>query len=172
MKTPGQNEYPQNKYFSYYIKQVENEDVISALEEQLLIVEKLFLNLSLEQQNYRYAENKWTAKQILGHLTDSERVFAYRSLCIARNESQSLPSFDENDYQNAANFEQQTIEQLMEQYRYTRLANICLFKTYSENAASNIGFANGNAVSARALVFMIAGHELHHLSVLKDRYNF
>jgi uncharacterized damage-inducible protein DinB len=172
MKKPTDSEYAQNRYFSYYIEQVENQDVISALEEQLSIVENLFLNLTPDQQNYRYAENKWTPKQILGHLTDTERIFAYRSLCIARSERQSLPGFDENDYQDAAHFEEQTIEQLFEQHRYTRLANIALFKSMNQDEACRVGMANNSPVSARALVFMIAGHELHHINILKERYHF
>jgi uncharacterized damage-inducible protein DinB len=171
MQKPNQNEYPQNIYFSYYIEQVDNQNVIGALTSQKETVINLYKNLSEEQKNFKYAEGKWTPQEILGHLTDTERIFGYRVLCIARGEKQSLPSFDENDYANAAQFSTQSFESLLEQYRLVREGSIALFSSLSEEAASQIGFANGNPVSARALVSMIAGHELHHLKVLKERYN-
>jgi uncharacterized damage-inducible protein DinB len=170
MKKPVESEYPQNRYFSYYIEQVENEDVIIALSEQMVLVENLVKKLKDEQENYRYAEGKWSVKEILGHLVDTERIFAYRSLCIARGEKQSLPGFDENEYAYAANFAEQSMEGLFEQYRYTRLASLALFKSYTEEIASRKGMANGSEVSARGLVWMIAGHERHHLTILANKY--
>jgi uncharacterized damage-inducible protein DinB len=171
MIKPNQNEYPQNIYFSYYIEQVDNQNVIEALTLQKEVVINLYKNLSEEQKSFRYAEGKWSPQEILGHLTDTERIFGYRVLCIARGEKQSLPSFDENDYTTAAKFSEQSFESLLEQYRLVREGAIALFSSLSEEAASQIGFANGNPVSARALVSMIAGHELHHLKVLSEKYN-
>ncbi len=170
LKKPEISEYPQNRYFSYYIEQVENEDVITALTEQMTEVENLIKNLKLDQENYRYAEGKWSIKEVLGHLTDTERIFSYRALCIARGEIQSLPGFDENDYANAANFAEQSLDDLLNQYHFTRLANLALFKSFTQEAVSRIGNANNNAVSARGLIWMIAGHEKHHLRILKEKY--
>lgn len=171
MIKPILSEYPQNIYFSYYIEQVENQSVIQALTLQKDIVINLYKNLSEEQKKFKYAEGKWSPMEILGHLTDTERIFGYRALCIARGEKQSLPPFDENDYANAAQFSEQSFESLLEQYRLVREGSIALFSTFSDEIASQIGFANNNPVSARALVTMIAGHELHHLKVLREKYN-
>lgn len=171
MQKPFKNEYPQNIYFSYYIEQVDNQNVIEALTLQKEVVINLYKNLSEEKKSFRYAEGKWSPLEILGHLTDTERIFGYRVLCIARGEKQSLPSFDENEYAIAAKFSEQSFESLLKQYRLVREGSIALFSSLSAEASSQIGFANGNPVSARALVSMIAGHELHHLNILKEKYN-
>jgi len=165
------NEYPDNKYFSYYTEQVENQNVIEVLTTQKKVVINLYKSLSEEQKSFRYDIGKWSPHEILGHLTDTERIFGFRALCIARGEKQSLPGFDENNYAEAAKFSEVSFESLLEQYRLVREGSIALFSTLSEKASSLIGFANGNPVSARALIFMIAGHELHHLKVLKEKYN-
>jgi hypothetical protein len=171
MQKPLGNEYPQNKYFSYYIEQVDYQNVIEALTVNKDVVINLYKSLTEEQKNFRYEVGKWSPKEILGHLTDTERIFSYRALCIARGEKQSLPSFDENDYANAAQFSLQSFESLLEQYRLVREGSLALFTTFTDEVASQIGVANGNPVSAKALVWMIAGHEIHHLKVLKERYN-
>jgi uncharacterized damage-inducible protein DinB len=170
MKKPLENEFVQNHYFSYYVEQVDSEDVIVVLQQQMDEVLNLYVGLSKQQQDYRYAEGKWSVKEVLGHITDTERVFAYRSFCIARGEKQSLPGFDENEYAETARFNRQTLESLLEQYKLTRLASIALFKSYADIDAIRIGIANGSPVSARALVSMIAGHERHHLNLLRERY--
>ncbi len=171
MRKPFENEFPDGKYFSFYIEKVESQNVIEVLTVQKDVVKNLYKNLSEEQKMYQYAVGKWTPQQILGHLTDTERIFGYRALAIARGEKQSLPSFDENEYMDASDFNQQPFESLLEQYRLVRESSIALFSSFSEEVASRIGIANGNAVSARALVWMIAGHERHHLNILKERYN-
>ena len=170
MQKPTGNEYPQNKYFSYYIEQVDNQNVIETLTANKDIVINLYENLTEQQKNFRYELGKWSPHEILGHLTDTERIFAYRTLCISRGEKQSLPGFDENEYAEAARFSEINLQSLLGQYRLVRESSIALFSSFSEEATSQIGSANGNAVSARALVWMIAGHEIHHLRILKERY--
>ena len=171
MQKPTGNEYPQNKYFSYYIEQVDNQNVIETLMVNKDVVMNLYKSLSEEQKKFRYDLGKWSPHEILGHLTDTERIFGYRALCIARGEKQSLPSFDENDYADGAKFSVISFDSLLEQYRLVREGSIALFNSFSDEASSQVGSANGSAVSARALVWMIAGHEIHHLKVLKDKYN-
>lgn len=171
MKKPLKNEYPDNKYFSYYIEQVDNQNVIEALTTQKEVIINLYKSLSEEQKNFRYDIGKWSPHEIFGHLTDTERIFGFRALCIARGERQSLPGFDENEYAEAAKFSEISFESLLEQYRLVREGSIALFSSFSEAATLQMGLANGSAVSARALVSMIAGHELHHLKVLKEKYN-
>ena len=170
MEKPSVTEYPAGIYFGNYIDQVADNDLLLTLEQQRQQVVRLFENISLEQANFRYAEGKWSPKEMLGHLTDSERIFAFRSLSIARGEQQSLPGFDENEYFAAANFDEQSVEQLLEQYQLVRLSSLALFKSYSETIASRMGVANGKPLSARALVALIVGHEAHHLGILKERY--
>ena len=170
MQKPFKNEYPDNKYFSYYIEQVDNQNVIEGLTTQKEVIINLYKSLSEEQKNFRYDIGKWSPHEILGHLTDTERIFGFRAFSIARGEKQSLPGFDENEYAEAAKFSEISFESLLEQYRLVREGSIALFNTFSEEVSSQIGFANGNPVSARALICMIAGHELHHLKILKERY--
>ena len=171
MQKPTGNEYPQNKYFSYYIEQVDNQNVIETLMVNKDVVMNLYKSLSEEQKKFRYDPSKWSPHEILGHLTDTERIFGYRALCIARGEKQSLPSFDENDYADGAKFSVISFDSLLEQYRLVREGSIALFSSFSDEASSQVGSANGSAVSARALVWMVAGHETHHLKVLKDKYS-
>ena len=171
MQKPTGNEYPQNKYFSHYIEQVDNQNVTETLMVNKDVVINLYKSLSEEQKNFRYDVGKWSSHEILGHLTDTERIFGYRALCIARGEKQSLPSFDENVYADGAKFSEISFESLLEQYRLVREGSLALFSSFSEETCSQIGTANGNAVSARALVWMIAGHEIHHLKILKEKYN-
>ena len=171
MQKPTGKEYPQNKYFSYYIEQVDNQNVIEILTTNKDVVMNLYKSLSEEQKNFRYDVGKWSPHEILGHLTDTERIFGYRALCIARGEKQSLPGFDENDYAEGAKFSEISFESLLEQYRLVREGSLALFSTFTDEVASQIGNANGNEVSSKALVWMIAGHEIHHLKVLKDKYS-
>jgi uncharacterized damage-inducible protein DinB len=170
MQKPSGNEYPQNKYFSYYIEQVDYQNVIEALTVNKDVVINLFKNMSEEEKNFRYEVGKWSPHEMLGHLTDTERIFGYRALCIARGEKKPLPGFDENEYADAARFSEVSFESLLEQYRLVREGSLALFKTFTDEVASQIGNANGNPVSAKALIWMIAGHEIHHLQVLKDKY--
>lgn len=171
MQKPTGNEYPQNKYFSFYIEQVDYQNVIEALTVNKDVVMNLYKSLSEEQKNFRYEVGKWSPHQILGHLTDTERIFGYRALCIARGEKQSLPGFDENEYADGAKFSEISFESLLEQYRLVREGSLALFSSFTEEVASQIGLANGNLVSAKALIWMIAGHEIHHLKVLRERYS-
>ena len=171
MQKPTGNEYPQNKYFSYYIEQVDNQNVIETLMVNKDVVINLFKNMSEVQKNFRYEVGKWSPHEMLGHLTDTERIFGYRALCIARGEKQSLPSFDENEYADAAHFSEISFESLLNQYRLVREGSLALFGTFTDEVASQIGNANGNAVSVKALIWMIAGHEIHHLKVLREKYS-
>ena len=170
MQKPTGNEYPQNKYFSYYIEQVDNQNVIETLMVNKDVVINLFKNMSEVQKNFRYEVGKWSPHEMLGHLTDTERIFGYRALCIARGEKQSLPGFDENEYADAAHFSEISFESLLNQYRLVREGSLALFGTFTDEVASQIGNANGNAVSVKALIWMIAGHEIHHLRVLREKY--
>jgi len=130
---------------------------------------KLFNTLSGEKANYAYAEGKWTIKQALGHMIDTERTMAYRMLCFSRN-SIELPGFDQNVYVDNANFNSRTIQSLASEFRAVRESNLYLLRSLSDEQLDKKGIASGNPVSVRALIYIIAGHELHHLGIIKERY--
>lgn len=117
-----------------------------------------------------YAPGKWTLKQVLGHMIDDERIFAYRALCIARGDTRELPGFDENEYMAGSDFEPRTLASLLDEYRTVRAATISLFAPLSAEAWKRRGVVNGYEASVRGLAWHIAGHELHHLRMLRERY--
>lgn len=117
-----------------------------------------------------YAPGKWTLKQVVGHLIDDERIFAYRALCVARGDTRELAGFDENAYMAGSDFESRTLSSLLEEYRTVRAATISLFAPLSPEAWRRRGTVNGYGASVRGLAWHIAGHELHHLRVLRERY--
>lgn len=165
---PSPNDYASP--YAGYVSLVPEDDVLSAIETQSSEVQKVLSSLDDARAGYRYADGKWSIKEVIGHLTDAERVFGYRALCIARGEQTSLPGFDENEYVSNANFDSWRIGELAESYALTRRANIVLFRNFAPEAWERRGLANNNPVTVRALAFIIAGHERHHLKVLRERY--
>ena len=117
-----------------------------------------------------YAEGKWTLKEVLGHLIDDERVFAYRALCVARGDARPLAGFDENEYVAAASFDARSLQSLLDEYRIVRRATIALFDSLTGEQWLRRGNVNGHEASVRGLAFHIAGHELHHLRTVRERY--
>ncbi|MCY7352290.1 MAG: DinB family protein [Cytophagaceae bacterium] len=172
MHKPHSSEYPQSAYFSRYIEAVDGEDVNQVLQAQMQQVIALFENLSDQQQQYRYAVAKWSPKQILGHLTDVERIYSYRMLAIARGETKRLLAFEEDAYVKIARFDTQPLSGLVRQYHFVRLSTLQLLPTFDAGTADRSGKVMGKLVSVRALAWLIAGHERHHLNILRDRYKF
>jgi len=156
--------------FAGYVKLVPEDDILSVIEQQSSETQKLMASLDEERAAYRYAEGKWSVKQVIGHVTDSERIFAYRLLCIARGEKNSLPGFDENAYMREANFDSWRLGDLAESYALVRRSNIVLFRNLADEAWERRGKANNHEITVRALAYVLAGHERHHLNVLRDRY--
>jgi hypothetical protein len=150
------------------IARVAGVDAIEALRQQEGEVQKLFGNL--EDPHVRYAPGKWTLKEVLGHLTDDERIFAYRALCIARGDTHPLESFDENAYVAGANFNDRTVGNLLDEYSLVRRSSIALFDSLSPDSWLRRGTVAGYTASVRGLAFHIAGHELHHLAIVRERY--
>lgn len=153
-----------------YIALVPEEDVLSALEQQSSSTLKLLASLDEAQAAYRYAPDKWSVKEVFGHIADAERVLAYRALSIARGETRSLPGFDEDVYVRNAQFDTWRIGDLSEQYALVRRANIVLFRNLPLDAWDRRGTANDQPVTVRALAYSMVGHERHHLAVLRERY--
>ena len=125
---------------------------------------------SLPEERITYAPGKWTLKEVLGHLIDDERIFAYRALCVARGDTRPLPGFDENDYVAATNFESRTFASLLHEYNLVRESTIALFASLTGEEWVRRGVVNGYEASVRGLAFHIAGHELHHLRTVRERY--
>jgi hypothetical protein len=157
-------------YFEQYVNLVGEQEVLQLLEKQQQHLPALLSPLTEERAEQPYAEGKWTIKELLGHMVDTERVLGYRALCFSRNEQQPLPGFDENNYVASANFNQRTLPDLLAEYGVVRQATLALFRGMSPEMLARQGNANNNRLSVRALAYVIAGHELHHLHLLRTRY--
>ena len=157
-------------YYETYIKLIEGEDILKILNDQSKRTQDILNSFSEHRGNYRYAEGKWTVKEIVGHLLDTERVFAYRALCIARGEKKSLPGFDQDDYVKEGNFNRRELFDLNYEFRLLRESNLLLFRTFTPDMLKLKGFANESSVTVLAILFMIAGHEKHHMNVLREKY--
>jgi hypothetical protein len=158
------------EYYSRYISQVPDGDLIAMLRDQIMETVGLLRGLSSEQGNYAYAPGKWTIKEVIGHLSDAERVFQYRALTFARSPGTALPGFDENAWVPAGNFGVRTLDDLLEEYQVVRAATVQLARHLDEETLKRRGSANGNDISVRALLYIIAGHERHHVALFRERY--
>lgn len=123
-----------------------------------------------DKLEYRYDEGKWTIKEIIQHLIDTERIFTYRALCIARKDKTSFPGYDQDDYVETCEANKRSIHSLMNEYKAVRLATIILFESFSEEVLTQIGTASNSSLSPRAVAFITIGHENHHCEVIKERY--
>lgn len=157
-------------HFDRYISNVTEDDVMTAIELQSSETQKLLSSLDDARAAHRYAEGKWTIKEVIGHLVDGERIFGYRALAIARGDQQSLPSWDEDPYVEKAEFDRWSLADLVEEYALLRRANIILFRNLPEAAWTRRGIASGREISVRALAAVIVGHERHHVKILRERY--
>jgi len=165
---PQPTEYAAN--YEKYVALVPGNDIVAILEAQRLQMAQLFAARSERDGNFRYAPDKWTVKEVLGHVTDTERIFAYRALRIARQDQTPLSGFEQDDYVRAGGFGEQSLADLAEEFGLVRSATVALFRPLGDEAWSRRGVANKNEVTVRALAFIIAGHELHHREVLNERY--
>lgn len=157
-------------YFAAYIGLVPEGDLTELLDAQTEQVLRLYGSIREEDAGYRYGPDKWSVKQLLGHVADTERVMSYRMLCAARGDSSPLPGFDENEYVRGADFERQSLTSLLEGFVAVRRATLSLIASLPEQAWGRSAIVNGNAITARALAYVIAGHELHHGRILEERY--
>ncbi|HTL80553.1 MAG TPA: DinB family protein [Bacteroidia bacterium] len=156
-------------YYLRYIDLVKG-DPIRLLESQILDFKALLSEIPEEKEEFAYAVGKWTVKEVVGHIIDTERIMAYRALCFARGEKQPLPGFDEDDYTVKANFNSRSLMEIAHEFGVVREATIALFKTFSDEDLDKKGIASNNPVTPRALLYIIAGHHIHHEAVLKERY--
>lgn len=165
---PAPSDYA--SFYADYVARVPEDDVLSAIEQQSSETQRLISSLDEVRASHRYADGKWSIKEVIGHFTDAERVFGYRALAIARGDTAPLPGFDENEYVRNANFDNWRIGDLAEAYALARRSTIVFFRNLSEEAWERRGNANGKDVTVRALAYIVVGHERHHLQVLRERY--
>ena len=157
-------------YYETYIGKIKGQDPLRLLEKLVLDFKVLLSEVPDEKEEFRYAAGKWSVKEVVGHMIDTERIMCTRALCIARGEKQPLPGFDENGYVTVANFDKRTLYDLSHEFGFVRESTIAFFKSLSEEELDRKGIANNNPVTPRALLYIIAGHHLHHTGVLKERY--
>jgi uncharacterized damage-inducible protein DinB len=168
MNRPEATEYAD--YYANYIAKVPGSDVLSVLESQRLQMLQLFAGRSERDGSFRYAPGKWSVKEVLGHITDTERIFTYRALRIARGDQTSLPGFEQDDFVKNGAFGQRTLANLAEEFGLVRSASVALFRSFPEEAWPRRGVASQKEVTVRALAFMTAGHQMHHRIILEERY--
>lgn len=157
-------------YYGKYISLVPEGDIVETLRAQIGDTLALLRGIREESASYRYAPGKWSIKEVVGHMADVERVMAYRALRVARDDKTPLPGFDENAFVPAANFEERSLASLAHELTQVRAATVAFFETLNPVAATRRGTANDATITARALAYIIAGHERHHVALLKDRY--
>ena len=165
---PQSTEYA--PYYAGYIAQVPEGDLIDELRKHFADTLALLRDIPEDRASHRYAPGKWSIKEVVGHMADVERIMTYRALRIARGDATPLPGFDENAYVPAANFEARTLTSLAHELEQVRRATVAFLETLDTDAAARRGSANNLEISARAIAYIIAGHERHHVRILRERY--
>ena len=168
MIKPKLEDFPE--FYRRYIEKVIDTDILKYLEEQRVNVIDFFNSIDEEKANYRYAPEKWSIKQLLGHIIDTERILTCRALQFARDEQQELPGFDEDDYVKHANFDELSLSTLINEFDSVRKATITLYKSFNDVLMERKGKANGVNFTPLSIVYILAGHIEHHKQVIKERY--
>lgn len=158
------------KYIQRYLDLIPSENWLEELKKTGEQTVELYAQLSEEQSSFAYAEGKWTLKELLLHLSDTERVFQYRILAFLRSDQNELPGFDEELYANQSFANERTVSSLLEEYQLIRKSSQVLLETAHLSALKNVGTANGNQISAETIGKLIVGHNVHHLNIIKERY--
>lgn len=167
------SQLPNTEYAPYYQPYLEALDDVNLIEELEICLHefiKFVQNIPMDKFDYRYAEGKWTIKEIIQHLIDTERVFSYRALRISRNDKTPLPGFNENDYVDNTNANERGLQVLLTELAVVRQSTLALFKSFSKEQLTRVGVASNCSVSVRAIGFIIIGHQKHHQKVYQERY--
>ena len=165
---PQSNEYA--PYYEKYVSLIANDDIVGVLEAQRVQMAQLLSARSEREGNFRYAPGKWSVKEVIGHICDAERVFSYRLLRIGRGDETPLPGFEQDDYIGTGAFNERTLADLAAEFAAVRAATIALAQSLPEAGWTRRGTASDNPVTARALAYIIAGHQLHHQNILSEKY--
>lgn len=168
MVRPDKNEYAE--YYHKYVEKVPDGNIIEILETQLETMINFFSKITEEKSKFRYAQNKWSIREVLGHIIDAERVFSYRALRFSRNDKNPLHGFDENRYIQNSNYDIILLQKLIEEFASLRRTNIYMFKGFTEKMWLAKGIASDNEVSVRGLAYIIVGHAEHHMRIVEERY--
>jgi hypothetical protein len=167
------NQLPVSEYslfYKDYLQTLDNAELIEDLEISVHEFVKFVQNIPMDKFDYRYAEGKWTIKEIIQHLIDTERVFSYRAMRISRNDMTALPGYDENHYIDNTNANARNLQELLTEMAVVRQSTLSLFKSFSEEQLKLIGTASNSAVSVRAIGFILIGHQKHHQKIFQERY--
>ena len=165
---PGRNEYPE--WYHNYVFAVPDGEIVDILDKQLKSAAALLNSIEEEKSFHRYAEGKWSIKELLGHVNDVERIFAYRALRFIRKDKTNLSPMEQDDYVNAAQFDKLPFEELKKEFRFLRKATMMLFRNLEDEAWMRTGFSGGNEFTVRAMSYIIIGHAQHHFNILQDKY--
>ena len=165
---PAETEYA--SYYARYVARVPKGDVLQTLSTQVGETVRALASLTEERSRLRYAPDKWSIREVLGHMIDAERIFGHRALTIARADPNPLPGFDENEYAKTSHADSRSLAELVDELQIVRRSTVALFKSFDAEMVNRRGTANNVEVSVRALAFIIAGHERHHLDILQSRY--
>jgi uncharacterized damage-inducible protein DinB len=165
---PQTGEYA--SFYETYVSLVNTDNVVDLLSLLQESTYQFFNSLPANKADYAYADGKWTIKQVVGHLIDVERVFAFRLLCFSRGDKNNMPGFDENSYVDNGGFENRTLANLADEFKAVRASNVLMLRGITDEQSKLMGNANNYPISVRALAYIIAGHELHHLRITNERY--
>jgi uncharacterized damage-inducible protein DinB len=168
MQRPRADEY--GAYYHAYVQHVPDGDVLEQLARQGEETSRFLAAVPREREGFRYQEGKWSVRELVGHLVDCERIFSVRALAFARGDRAELPGFDENRYVAQADFDHRPLASLAEELRLVRGATLGFFRSVTKETEARRGVANGASFTVRSVPFILAGHELHHLGVLRERY--
>ena len=165
---PEASEYP--TFYAGYVASVPGDDIVHVLQRSGEEIAAILASIPEERGGYRYADDKWTIRTLIGHVIDAERIFTYRALRIARGDATPLPGFDENAFAVTANSDLRTIANLADEFSHVRASTVRLFASFPPDAWTRSGTVNNGHVTARALGYITAGHASHHLRILRERY--
>jgi uncharacterized damage-inducible protein DinB len=158
------------QFYKTYVKQIEETDVVQALRLSGFRMQLMIHSIPADKLDYRYAQEKWSVRELLCHVIDAERIFAYRALRFARNDKTALHSFDENSYAPQANADGRSLKKIADELTHLRASTVAMFEGFSTEMLTRKGIASNNEMSVHVLGFVIAGHETHHRRILTERY--
>ena len=165
---PGSDEFA--GFYAGYVSRVPEGDIVVSMAAQIPLTTRFLRSVPESAGDHRYAPGKWSIREVIGHMSDAERVFAYRALRFSRDDRTPLPGFDENHFVENAPFGKRSLDDLVSELEHLRHSTVHMFASMDEEAISRRGIANGLEISVRALAFIVLGHELHHLEILRNRY--
>lgn len=168
IEKPNIDEVP--TFYQGYVRPLPETGIVEYLEQQTVAFGHWLGGLTVNQQKLAYEYGKWTVAEVVGHIVDTERVFAFRIMSIARGEQRALPGFDQNAYVDQGRFSHRDFRSLVDEFEFSRKANLALLSSLDDQATANIGNANGSSMSLSTIVYIMAGHLNHHMNIFKEKY--